>query len=220
MFGKIIKKIKNNMSTQIKDKKQEIWYVWTKSERVGDIVQPAEVQDDAKWLKFIDGTQLNKSLIKEFLISAKSEQEAKVYSLDLNPIGSNVNASAKPAVIKSKEPKQEHKITDNKSAPDVEVNIMMEMLKKISKKNKAAMPVDVNIPAKEVYKMLQDQMDLEASELNAQIELLVESQIDNLREQLKEQIETFIYNYYTNESRTNKRTKSNSSSSTGNNVFE
>lgn len=220
MFRKIIKKIKNSMSTQVKDKQQEIWYVWTKSERVGDIVQPAEVQDDAKWLKFTDGTQINKSIIKEFLMSAKSEQEAKVYSLDLNPIGSSVNTSAKPAQVQPGAPKQERRITDGKSAPTPEVNVMMEMLKKISKKNKAAMPVEVNIPAKEVYEMLQDQMDMEAAELNEQIGLLVESQIDNLREQLKEQIETFISNYYTNESRNNKRAKSKSSNATGTDASE
>jgi len=199
------------MPTQVKDKQQEIWYVWTKSERVGDIVQPAEVQGDAKWLKFTDGTQINKGVIKEFLMQAKSEKEAKVYSLDLNPIGSSIKSNIKPDVVESSSLKQERRITDGRSAPAPEVNVMMEMLKKISKKNKAAMPVEVNIPAKEVYEMLQDQMDLEADELNKQIGLLVESQIDNLREQLKEQIETFISNYYTNESRNNTGTKSNSS---------
>lgn len=199
MFRKLIKKIKNSMSTEVKDKQEEIWYVWTKSERVGDIVQPAETQDDAKWLKFTDGTKINKSLVGEFLFTAKSEREASNYSKDLGGLG-NVNNKAPVKLNKpNTDTKQERRITDGKSAPTPEVNVMMEMLKKISKKNKAAMPVEVNIPAKEVYQMLQDQMDLEAEELNSQIGLLVESQIDNLREQLKEQIETFISNYYTNE---------------------
>ena len=181
------------MSTEVKDKQEEIWYVWTKSERVGDIVQPAEVQDDNKWLKFTDGTQINRSLIKEFLMLAKSEQEANVYSLDLNPANSGSNNLTKQQTI---EPKQ-HVQENIKQPANSEVNIMMEMLKKISKKNQAEMPVKVNIPAKEVYMMLQDQMDLDAKELNEQIGLLVESQIDSLREQLKEQIETFIFKYYT-----------------------
>ena len=220
MFRKIIKKIKNSMSTQVKDKQQEIWYVWTKSERASDIVQPAEVQDDAKWLKFTDGTQINKQLIGEYLISAKSEGEAMNYSKDLGGIGSAKSTIKPAAQTKVEHVTQERRITDGKSAPTPEVNVMMEMLKKISKKNKAAMPVEVNIPAKEVYEMLQDQMDMEAEELNEQIGLLVESQIDNLREQLKEQIETFISNYYTNESRNNKRAKSNSSNATGTNASE
>ena len=120
---------------------------------------------------------------------------------------------AKAETAQVKPAQQERRITDGRSAPEPEVNVMMEMLKKISKKNVASMPVNVNIPAKEVYEMLQDQMDLDSDELNQQIGALVESQIDNLREQLKEQIETFITNYYKNESRKQTRTKSSSNSS-------
>jgi len=190
------------MSSQTKDKQKEIWYVWTKSERAGDIVQPAQTQDDPKWLKFTDGTKINKKLVKEFLFSAKSEEEASTYSKDIGGLGNFSTKDSKDPVKPDNpntEVKQERKITDGKPASAPEVNVMMEMLKKISKKNKAKMLVEVNIPAKEVYQMLQDQMDLEAEDLNSQIGLLVESQIDNLREQLKEQIETFISNYYTDE---------------------
>lgn len=184
------------MSTQTKDKKDEIWYVWTKSERAGEIVQPIDEQNDPKWFKFTDGTHINRSLTKEFLMPAKSEREAAKYASDLGlPV--NVKSSNKPEE-KSNQGDQNHTNTDkeanNKS--ESEVNVMMEMLKKMSRKNKAAMPVEVNIPSRDVYHMLQDQMDLEQSELNEQIGLLVESQIDSLREQLKEQIVTFISNYY------------------------
>lgn len=203
MLKKLIKKIIHSMSTETKDKKEEIWYVWTKSERVGEIVKPLDEQKDHAWFKFTDGTQINKSLIKEYLMPANSEREAISYAKDL--VGfANVKGSTQ-----AKEPQQtvvqpqvtERRITDGKSKPDPEINVMMEMLKKMSRKNKAAMPVEINIPAKEVYEMLQDQMDLESEELNEQIGLLVESQIDNLREQLKEQIVIFISNYYNNESR-------------------
>ena len=71
----------------------------------------------------------------------------------------------------------------------------------MSKKNKASMPVEVHIPSTMVYEMLQDQMDLEPSDLNEQIGLLVENQINNLQEQLREQIQSFISNYYNNEHR-------------------
>jgi len=193
------------MSTETKDKKEEIWYVWTKSERIGEIVQPLEEQKDPTWFKFTDGTQINKSLIKEFLMPARSEREAITYAKDLGLVA-NVKAPTQAnTTIHQTQPVKpqatERRITDGRSAPQPEVNVMMEMLKKMSRKNRAAMPVDVNIPAREVYQMLQDQMDLEADELNEQIGLLVESQIDNLREQLKEQIVTFISNYYNNESR-------------------
>lgn len=204
MFKKLIKKIKHSMSTETKDKKEELWYVWTKSERIGEIVQPLEEQKDPKWFKFTDGTQINKSLIKEFLMPARSEREATAYAKDLglvaNVKGPTQTNTTIPQTQPAKPQAAERRITDGRSAPQPEVNVMMEMLKKMSRKNRAAMPVDVNIPAREVYHMLQDQMDLEADELNEQIGLLVESQIDNLREQLKEQIVTFISNYYNNES--------------------
>mgnify|MGYP007057093799 CR=1 FL=1 len=185
------------MSIEIKDKKEELWYVWTKSERAGDIVKPSNDQKDPKWFKFTDGTQINRELINEFLISAKSENEATKYSKDIGGLGhiKNTKEAEKTSTIQS----TERRITDGKLKPDAEVNIMMEMLKKISKKNKAEMPVQVSIPTKEVYEMLQDQMDLKPDDLNNQIGMLVESQIDNLRNQLKEQIEIFIFNYYKDE---------------------
>lgn len=204
MFKKLIKKIKHSMSTETKDKKEELWYVWTKSERIGEIVQPLEEQKDPKWFKFTDGTQINKALIKEFLMPARSEREATAYAKDLGLVANVKGPTQTNTTIHQtqlvKPRVTERRITDGRSAPQPEVNVMMEMLKKMSRKNRAAMPVEVNIPAREVYHMLQDQMDLEADELNEQIGLLVESQIDNLREQLKEQIVTFISNYYNNES--------------------
>jgi hypothetical protein len=191
------------MSTETKDKKEELWYVWTKSERIGEIVQPLEEQKDPTWFKFTDGTQINKSLIKEFLMPARSEREATAYAKDLGLVA-NVKSPTQtnttiPQTQQTKPQATERRITDGRSAPQPEVNVMMEMLKKMSRKNRAEMPVEVNIPAREVYQMLQEQMDLESDELNEQIGLLVESQIDNLREQLKEQIVTFISNYYNNE---------------------
>ena len=73
---------------------------------------------------------------------------------------------------------------------------MLEMLKKMSKKNTAEMPVSVNMPSQVVYEMLRDEMDLTKKELHENISLLIESQIDSLRDQLKSQIDTFIKNYY------------------------
>lgn len=75
------------------------------------------------------------------------------------------------------------------------------------------MPVKINIPSKEIYALLKDQMDITKKDLNSQIEALVEDQIDNLREQLKEQIESFINNYYngrTNNTSTKDRDSSDS----------
>ena len=77
-----------------------------------------------------------------------------------------------------------------------ELNVMLEMLKKISAKNTIKMPLELNVPSKEVYDLFKDQMDITKADLNEQILLLVQSQINNLQEQLKPQAEEFIKTYY------------------------
>jgi ATP-dependent Lon protease len=183
------RKIKNNMSTQQQDTTQaEVFYVWGKSERAGDIVQEDTTKPDSKWMNFTDGTRCNRELVGEYLLKTSSEEDAKSLALSFNPAANiNVNRSTKVEVKTTTAPKPEVK---------EEVNVMMEMLRKMSAKNQAEMPVKVNIPSKQVYDLLKDQMDITKKDLNEQIGLLVESQIDNLRDQLKEQIESYIKSYY------------------------
>lgn len=187
-----LQKLKNqdNMSTTQETQEAQVYYVWGKTERAGDIVQEDTTVNDPKWMNFTDGTRCNRELIDEMLLRTSSEEDAQNLAISFNPNKAMVNT---PSVST---PKQERRITDGKSAPDPEVNVMMEMLKKMSAKNKAKMPVQVNIPSKQVYDLLKDQMDITKKDLNEQIGLLVESQIDSLRDQLKEQIESFIKDYY------------------------
>jgi len=187
---------KTNMNTQVEDKKLQI-YVWTKTEKAGSIVRVAEDQKDKKWLYFDNGTRINPSLIKEYLIKAGTEEEAKGLAASFgNSLGVGVKTNIEPKIVEPSAPKVANTTTTEQVA---EVNVMMEMLKKMSKKNKAEMPVQVNIPSSIVYEMLQDQMDLEAEDLNEQIGLLIENQINNLQDQLRSQIKSFITKYYENE---------------------
>jgi mRNA deadenylase 3'-5' endonuclease subunit Ccr4 len=181
------------MANKTITKPADQFYVWSKTERLGDVVEVDHEKVDPKWLIFKDGTKINKGLINEMLLPANTVEQANNISKDFGGIGTstsnklNTNTDVvQPAPIKVAEVKTP------------EVNVMMEMLKKISKKNKASMPVEINIPSKSVYEMLQDQMDLDPEELNTQIGLLVENQINNLQAQLKEQITNFITNYYEN----------------------
>lgn len=181
------------MANKTITKPADQFYVWSKTERLGDVVEVDHEKVDPKWLIFKDGTKINKGLINEMLLPANTVEQANNISKDFGGIGTstsnklNTNTDVvQPAPIKVAEVKTP------------EVNVMMEMLKKISKKNKANMPVEINIPSKSVYEMLQDQMDLDPEELNTQIGLLVENQINNLQAQLKEQITNFITNYYEN----------------------
>ena len=191
LIRKLIK-IKNRTMSEVTTEKQI--YVWSKTERAGQIVEVSEEQKDEKWLSFTDGTRVNREIVDEMLIGANNENDAIEISAAFGGIGEGIeNKKASP------QPKQERKITDGKSEPDSTVNVMMEMLSKMSKKNRAEMPVQVNIPSIQVYEMLKDQMDLEDSDLNEQIGLLIENQINNLQDQLRSQIQSFITNYYTNE---------------------
>lgn len=186
------------MSTETTEK--AMYYVWSKTENAGKVVQLDTSKQDGKWVYFTDGTKVNKGLMPEMLIQANSEEDANILSLDFGGIGGSAKDPEPVSVKETTQTKQvERRITDGKSEPTPEINIMMEMLKKMSKKNTATMPVNVNIPSMQVYEMLKDQMDVDSEELNEQIGLLVESQINNLKDQLKEQITSFITNYYKND---------------------
>lgn len=188
------------MSTEVQTGQQI--YVWSKTEKAGTIVVVAEEQKDSKWLYFEDGSRINPTLVDEYLIKAVSIDDANAHAASFgNTVG--ITTTKKVEDTEQEEPKvtETPKQEVSKSEPEAGVNVMMEMLSKMSKKNKASMPVEVNIPSAAVYEMLQDQMDLDPSDLNEQIGMLVENQINNLQEQLRQQIQSFISNYYNNEYR-------------------
>ena len=191
------------------------FYVWIKSERSGQIVEVAEVQDDKAWLKFTDGTQCNSEITNEYLLPASSEDQANMIAKDFGGITTFTNQPTEAA--SPVRPRRDIETVDatpvrpRRSPENEEVNVMREMLKKMSTKNKAAMPISVNIPSKEIYALLKDQMDITKKDLNSQIIALVEDQIDNQRITLKEQIESFINSYYNG--RTNTTTNGNNTES-------
>ncbi len=178
------------------------FYVWVKSERVGQIVEIDTSKNDNAFIDFTDGTRCNRTLIDEYLLPASSEDQANLIAKDFGAITTYLDPTDGSPVRPRRDPENidEGSPVRPRRDPEAyeEINVMQEMLKKMSAKNKADMPVKVNIPSKEIYALLKDQMDITKKDLNAQIAALVESQIDNLREQLKEQIESFITNYYNN----------------------
>ena len=191
------------------------FYVWVKSERSGEVVEISEIQTDKEWLEFTDGTRCNINVVTEFLLPASDIDQAHQIAKDFGGIVSENTESARPVRPKrDAEPEAARPVRPRRDAePVAEINVMQEMLKKMSAKNKASMPVKINIPSKEIYALLKDQMDITKKDLNGQIGALVEDQIDNLREQLKEQIESFINNYYngrTNNTSTKDRDSSDS----------
>lgn len=182
-------------------------YVWAKTERAGDIVTVSGT--DGKFTVFTDGTKCATELIGEMLIEARDENNANSLAKSFM---TNTPDVANP-VIEAK--------TTTTTQTTTEVNVMLEMLKKISSKNTITMPLQLNIPSIEVYDLFKDQMDITRADLNEQILALIESQINNLQEQLKPQAEEFIKQYYNggkakqpkgaSSSRTNSGTNSTSS---------
>ena len=198
---KWIQILKNKfMSTQSNTNNKQ-FYVWIKSERIGQIVEVAETQNDPSWITFTDGTKCNSKLAGEYLLPASSEDQANMIAKDFGGITTYIDPTDATPV----RPRRD-------AEPVQEINVMIEMLKKMSTKNKADLPIKVNLPSKEVYSLLKDQMDITKKDLNSQIAALVENQIDNLRDELKEQIETFINNYYNGRTSTTNRTSGSSSS--------
>jgi hypothetical protein len=199
-------KNKNMATTETKPK----IYVWHKTERAGDTVTVN--QTDGDFTIFTDGTRCRTSLINEMLIEAKSEANA----LDLAQPFLSFNKDSGPGGPKETKAIQEiEEVNPSKDTqPTAEVNVMLEMLKKISAKNTITMPLELNIPSNEVYDLFKDQMDITKADLNEQILALILSQINNLQEQLKPQAEEFIKNYYngkTNRKNTNSRRNSTNS---------
>lgn len=186
------------MQEELTEQKEQI-YVWAKTERAGDIVTFDKV--DGEFTLFTDGTKVFSNILSELLLKARDISNAKSIAA---PFRSGV-ASTGPEPIDETPAKAEPQPITQKRA---EVNIMLEMLRKLSAKNSIEMPLNLNVPSHEVYELFKDQMDITKSDLNEQILALVMSQIDNLQEQLKPQAEEFIKSYYDGKKRTNTRSKS------------
>lgn len=202
---KILQRLKNKFMSKEQKTGNRQFYVWIKSERVGQIVEVAELQDDVAWLKFTDGTQCNSQITNEYLLPASSEDQANMIARDFGGITTFTNQATEDATPvrprRDLEPVDATPVRPRRDPENEEANVMREMLRKMSTKNKADMPIKINIPSKEIYALLKDQMDITKKDLNSQIIALVEDQIDNQRDSLKEQVETFITNYY-NDGRT------------------
>jgi hypothetical protein len=190
--------IKEDMSVdqkEIKETPANI-YVWGKTEKAGKIVIEDKDKSDAKFMAFDDGSRCARNLLSEMLLLARNEEDANYLALGFNPAANVFENDKNVDHQEALDTASKKGSTEFQEPASSEINVMMEMLRKMSAKNHASMPVKVNIPSKDVYDLFKDQMDITKKDLNSQIGLLVESQIDNLREQLKEQIESFIKNYY------------------------
>ena len=119
------------------DTKERI-LVWTRTERAGDIVTIDKTEGD--FTLFTDGTKCYTNIIgEEFFMEAKSLEMAESMAIPFK------GPSDTPVAPKGPDgPQPTAKV-------DGELNVMLEMLKKISAKNTITMPLELNVPSKEVY---------------------------------------------------------------------
>ena len=196
LFSKKEYNIKNKI---MPEEKTANIYVWQKSERIGKIVTEKETKDG--WLYFTDGSRINPKLAGEFLSRAASMEEAESIAKILSPVAgvSQAGTEKGPGVMMHEtEPKKPIEIiTETKRVNNnVENDIVVGILEKLSKKNKTNfdISVGVNIPGKTIFKALQ--IDMEEDELREGLVKLVKKQINNLEQQLNKEVEIFIQKQY------------------------
>ncbi len=182
------------MSIETQEQTELKMYVWAKTERAGDIVTVSGTED--KYTTFTDGTRCATALIGEMLLEARDQDNAESLAKSFKTV---------------EEPQRDPNPVEEtiKKETTTTGNVMIDVLRKVSAKNTVTMPLEINVPTKDVYNLLVDQID---EDLNEHVLQLVMSQIDNLQEQLKPQAEEFIKNYYNGKgTKTNTRRKSTNS---------
>lgn len=204
-----------SIETQVKER----ILVWTKTEKAGTIVTVDKTEGDFTY--FTDGSKVFSNILNEdFFIDAKNTEDAERIAVPFRNITAGGQSTGAPATNDVKAPvavSQDVVREGNKVVND-DSYVMLEMLKKISAKNTISMPLELNVPSKEVYELFKDQMDITKADLNDHILELVLSQIDNLQAQLKPQAEEFIKTYYNGKNtRRQSNTRTEAGSRTGGN---
>lgn len=162
------------------------WLMWIKSDKVGDRVEVASVDD--QWINFTDGTRCNLSLAAEYLaastpgVNLGSNNHAKITKAIETGLDESITVTAKSV---KEEPKE---ITDP----------LVSMLKTLSKKNTANFPLEisVNIPSEAMFAVMT--AEVEEQDLKDAIAKMILSQIsiDRVQEEIKSNVNTFINKYY------------------------
>lgn len=176
---------KKSMSTQNENTELQYvegsWLMWIKSDKLGDIVQIKNVDD--QFINFTDGSRCNLVLASEYMASS---------SPGIN-LGSNSHAKITKAVSQLNEnvtvtAKQTKEIADP----------LVSMLKTLSKKNFASFPLEisVNIPSEAMFSVMT--CEVEEQDLKEAIAKMILSQIsiDRVQEEIKSNVNTFINKYY------------------------
>lgn len=145
-------------------------YQWAKTERIGTICKFQDIveEDGLLFVEFNDGSRVNYNLLDEMVVRLNSETEA----MDIG--GQPINTIAQATIRQ----------------PAVKDNPIHNLLRK-QKQNTVGVDIslDLNMPPKELYKVLESSFDNAQDEI---VEFIVaDINIDNIRAAVKEAIKKF-----------------------------
>jgi hypothetical protein len=171
---------------QKEETKEILKYQWKKGDKFGTIVEVKESDDS--FLYFTDGSKIFHEVVSEFLEEIK-EGEIPFPGADVINSVDNV-----PKVEVITQPKKVKKTVEVQDSP------LTQLIKNLSSKNVESFTMDIgiNLPKKEIFKMLVDNSEQEESEIIKEISKVASSQIEinNLQEFLTEEIQKYVNNYY------------------------
>lgn len=171
---------------QKEETKEALQYQWKKGDKFGTIVKVKESDDN--FLYFTDGSKIFHEVVSEFLEEVKDGEIPFPGADVINGAGD----VAKKEVIT--QPKKVKKTVEVQDSP------LTQLIKNLSSKNVESFTMDIgiNLPKKEIFKMLVDNSEQEESEIIEEISKVASSQIEinNLQEFLTEEIQKYVTNYY------------------------
>jgi len=172
-------------------------FQWIKGDSFGKVVTLKE--EDSEFLYFTDGSQIYKTVAKEFLLESL---DGDMPLPDAKPLGNGSKVNSRTSIIAENvyEDKSPTQISQQISQQIPTETPLQSLIAKLSQKNVETVDfsLGINLPKKEVFAILLENSDEERDEL---IDTITESvaskiEIDSLKEYLKEQLNTYINNYY------------------------
>ncbi len=177
---------KDNIEETPQEVHENKYWQWVKGEKSGDIVTIKNIDD--KWINFNEGGRLSKDLQNEFIQQLDADiagEFVKPQTSGIDPL----NVSASPKKI------QEVVI------PKKEISPIRVLFNKQKKNNKVKLLLEfpVNIPSKDLYKLMSTSFDKE--EVNEELHDFISDQLsqDEITDCLFDSIKSLIESKYKGE---------------------
>jgi hypothetical protein len=194
---------KSDMSNTEQLEKVRI-FQWIKGDSFGKIVTLKS--QDKEFFYFTDGSQIYKSVAKEFLLEALDGDEPlpginNPQKINRGVDGPGSQPSTDLAKVKQNNPPNNSPQEISQTSPkNPTESPLQSLITKLSQKNVETVDfkLGINLPKREVFEILLENSDESEEELLNTITESVSSRIDidNLKNYIKEQLNIYIKNYY------------------------